>query len=113
MLRPSARNTEAGAAYMLRSPAGDAATSRRRMARRGALAVILIALLCPCVTAGDSDAKLLYLPPSLEDRVIYYNSFANGLRKPEINSIEAKLRGAGQQVDQGLVGKACKAPEWQ
>jgi len=53
--------------------------------------------------AAPADG-FLYLPPSIADRVVFYQSFAKGLMTPDINLIGATLTLAENDAAEGLVG---------
>ncbi|MCX6903654.1 MAG: hypothetical protein NTW03_09290, partial [Verrucomicrobia bacterium] len=50
---------------------------------------------------GDS---LFYLPPRIADRVVFYHSFAKGLKTPDLNPMGARLTLAETDPVPGLAG---------
>jgi len=73
-----------------------------------------VAILCQSLLAvpllgtalrGADPADCLRIPPMLEARVLYYQSFSTGLDQPEVNLAKATLRPPTASVtDQGLTG---------
>jgi len=71
-------------------------------------------LFCAIIllTAGLAQAApadgFFYLPPRIADRVVFYHSFAKGLKTPEINLIEATVTLAENDAVPGLAGPGYK-----
>ncbi len=63
-----------------------------------------------CLASGlaayaDDPAGCLRIPPELESRVLYYQSFAHGVDQPELNRAQAALRSpTASVVADGLTG---------
>lgn len=60
----------------------------------------------PAPAAGD----FLYLPPDWADRVVFYHAFEQGVDKPEINTLGARVRGSATAPAEGLTGRGYAAP---
>jgi hypothetical protein len=65
--------------------------------------VLFVVGVCRAGDAAPADG-FLYLPPGLSDRVVFYHSFAKGLRTPDLNLIGATLTLAENDAAEGLVG---------
>lgn len=55
-------------------------------------------------TPSTAAAGFLYIPPSLESRVLLYHSFADGPSTPEINRVGARVSTTSGEIDSGLTG---------
>ena len=51
----------------------------------------------------------LFLPPSIADRVVFYEGFELPGHKPEINRISAKISGSSRLTSDGFAGHACRS----
>ena len=67
------------------------------------LACALVLLITGVCNAAPADG-LLYLPPRIADRVVFYHSFAKGPKTPDLNLIGAKLTLAENDSVPGLAG---------
>jgi len=56
------------------------------------------------VSPATSADAFFYLPPRLADRVVFYHSFAKGLKSPDLNLIGARLTLAENEPVPGLAG---------
>jgi hypothetical protein len=76
----------------------------------------LIVLLLVGAAWGQSPApaasEFLYLPPAWENRVVFYQAFEQGVNKPEINILGARIQGAVTAPAEGLAGRGYTAPNY-
>ncbi|MCY3020351.1 MAG: hypothetical protein NTW87_15135 [Planctomycetota bacterium] len=73
------------------------------------LVVAACALTATCQAGENTGDAFLYLPPSIADRVVFYQSFENGVKQPEINLIGAKMALADNEAAKGLTGNGYMA----
>ncbi len=78
------------------------------MKRMFRILVLLVAGVSETGLAAPADG-LLYLPPGIADRVVFYHSFSKGLKTPEINLIGAALTLAENEPVPGLTGAGYRA----
>ena len=80
----------------------------------GVVAALLVALsaglLAGEVETHPSEAYL-YLPPSLEDRVVFYHSFERGVKEPEINLVRGKISCGKMELADGFAGSGLKCSD--
>src|ERR1700677_3887820 len=57
------------------------------------------------ITAGEC----LFLPPSIADRVVFYDGFELPGGRPEIDRINARISGAIKLAPDGFAGNACRS----
>jgi hypothetical protein len=70
---------------------------------------LLLFCICLCCSAATKPTDFLYLPPSLADRVVFYQGFELPNAKPEINRIGAEITGSIRLMPDGFAGHACRS----
>jgi hypothetical protein len=67
--------------------------------------LVLAASACLAGERAPPAEDFVYLPPRLAERVVFYHSFENGLQKPELNLVGAKISAVEGPTAKGLTGK--------
>ena len=77
-----------------------------------ALALAASTVLQADKTANEhAAASCLYLPPDLEDRVLFYHSFERGVKKPEIDLLRGKISCGKMELAEGFAGRGLKCSD--
>ena len=50
--------------------------------------LVLLIIVAAQVGQASRGGRVFYLPPSIADRVVFYHSFAQGLKTPDLNRSE-------------------------